>query len=123
MAHFAKIENGKVTRVVVVADKHEADGPAFLRSIGLEGIWVQTSYNNRIRTKFASQGDVYNDSLDRFEPAQPYPSWTWSEDLYNYAPPVPKPSDTETNYYRWDETSLSWQSYEIPTTPEADPVQ
>ena len=68
MAHFAKIENGRVINVLVVDNKHEANGEAYLNSIGLDGRWIQTSYNGSIRGKFAGIGDIYNEELDIFEP-------------------------------------------------------
>jgi hypothetical protein len=49
MAHFAKIVDTKVVEVIVVHNNEaptEADGKAFLASCGLDGEWVQTSYNN-----------------------------------------------------------------------------
>jgi hypothetical protein len=67
MAHFAKIESGIVTQVVVVDNEHEADGEACLNSLGLGGTWVQTSYNGNIRGKFAGIGDTYDAELDIFE--------------------------------------------------------
>ncbi len=54
MAHFAKIENGIVTQVIVVANElcnggefpeSEMAGQAFIASLGLSGEWKQTSYN------------------------------------------------------------------------------
>jgi hypothetical protein len=66
MAHFAKIETGIVTQVVVVDNEHEADGEAYLNSLGLEGTWVQTSYNGNIRGKYAGIGDTYDAELDEF---------------------------------------------------------
>jgi hypothetical protein len=54
MAHFAKVENGVVTQVIVVGNddildtdgnESEAVGKAFIKSIGLDGDWWQTSYN------------------------------------------------------------------------------
>lgn len=66
MAHFAKIENGIVTQVVVVDNEHEADGKAYLNSLGLDGTWVQTSYNGNIRGKFAGIGDSYDSVNDVF---------------------------------------------------------
>ena len=71
MAHFAKIENGIVTNVVVVGDDREHDGEDFLNSIGLDGTWVQTSFNARIRGKFAGIGDIYDSVNDVF--VQPIP--------------------------------------------------
>lgn len=66
MAHFAKIENGIVADVVVVDNEHEADGEAYLNSLGLEGQWVQTSYNGNIRGKYAAIGDTYDAVADEF---------------------------------------------------------
>lgn len=66
MAHFAKIEDGIVTQVVVVDNEHEQDGEAYLNSLGLEGKWIQTSYNGNIRGKFAGIGDTYDAELDVF---------------------------------------------------------
>jgi hypothetical protein len=66
MAHFAKIENGIVTNVVVVDNEHEADGEAYLNSLGLEGQWVQTSYNGKFRGKYAAISDTYDTNLDKF---------------------------------------------------------
>ena len=68
MAHFAKIENGIVTDVIVVANDDaptESDGQAFIASLGLTGEWQQTSYNNNAvegvsRGKYAGIGDTWN---------------------------------------------------------------
>ena len=63
MAHFAKVQDTKVVEVIVVHNNDaptEADGLAFIASIGLGGVWVQTSYNNNFRGKFAGIGDTWN---------------------------------------------------------------
>jgi hypothetical protein len=76
MAHFAKVENGMVMEVIVVADadcgggqfpESEPVGQAFIASIGLDGEWLQTSYNNNFRGKYAGAGGyLYNAELDEF---------------------------------------------------------
>lgn len=66
MAHFAKIEEGLVTQVVVVDNEHETNGEAYLNSLGLDGTWVQTSYNGNIRGKYAAIGDTYDSVADEF---------------------------------------------------------
>jgi hypothetical protein len=68
MAHFAKIENGVVRQVIVVSNDDaptEAAGQAFIASIGLEGQWVQCSYNNNLvegasRGKYPGIGDLWD---------------------------------------------------------------
>ena len=75
MAHFAKIENGTVTQVIVVNNDDcgggdypasEAAGQAFIRSIGLDGEWRQTSYNGNFRGKYAGIGDLFDAEADAF---------------------------------------------------------
>jgi hypothetical protein len=75
MAHFAKIENGVVTQVIVVGNDDcgggefpdsESIGQAFIHSIGLDGEWKQTSYNGNFRGKYAGIGDAYDADLDEF---------------------------------------------------------
>lgn len=71
MAHFAKIENEIVTQVVVVDNAHEAYGETYLNELGLQGRWVQTSYNGNIRGKFANIGDFYDEQADEFITLEP----------------------------------------------------
>lgn len=66
MAHFAKVENGIVTQVLVVGNEHEANGEEYLNSIGIEGTWIQTSYNNNFRGVFAGIGYSYDEVNDEF---------------------------------------------------------
>jgi hypothetical protein len=66
MAHFAKIEEGIVTQVVVVDNEHEEYGEEYLNSLGLEGQWIQTSYNGNFRGAFAGLGFAYDAELDEF---------------------------------------------------------
>ena len=70
MAHFARIENGTVREVIVVFNNDaptETAGKAFIASIGLDGEWIQTSYNSKPiegqdRGKFAAIGDLWDGS-------------------------------------------------------------
>ena len=70
MAHFAEIdENNIVTRVLVVPDAEEHRGQEFLANdLGLGGLWIQTSYNARIRKNYAGIGMFYDVDRDAFIP-------------------------------------------------------
>ena len=81
MAHFAEIdETNTVLRVIVVADadcldqygeEAEQIGALFCHRL-LGGVWVQTSYNGRIRAKYAAIGDTFDESIDAFvSPSNP----------------------------------------------------
>lgn len=102
MAHFAQVENGTVVTVVVVPDAHEHDGEAYLNDLGLEGRWIQTSYNTYggvhngggvpLRYNFAGIGFTYDPVRDAFIAPEPAPSedGTWVLDdatlLWTLAP-------------------------------------
>jgi hypothetical protein len=74
MAHFALVKDGSVIDVIVVSDDHcgggtfpesEPIGQAFIASLGLDGEWLQTSYNNNFRGMYAS-GCMYDADADVF---------------------------------------------------------
>jgi hypothetical protein len=76
MAHFALIKDNEVAEVIVIANENcgggefpesEKIGQSFIESIGLNGVWKQTSYNGNFRGKYAGIGDIYNEELDIFE--------------------------------------------------------
>jgi hypothetical protein len=76
MAHFARIDfENKVQEVIVVNNdvlKDENDeesevlGQAFIASLGMEGTWLQCSYNGNFRAVFPGIGYTYDADLDVF---------------------------------------------------------
>jgi hypothetical protein len=108
MAHFAEIDdNNKVLRVLVVDNQHEHRGQEYLAvDCGLGGTWIQTSYNNNFRNKFAGEGDTYDPVLDRFLPTKPFDSWVLDDNLL-WNSPIPYPEDGKK--YQWDESTVNWK--------------
>jgi len=112
MSHFAEVdENATVVRVVVVHNdvitvdgvEDEQRGIDFLDDLYPEsGTWVQTSYNNHIRSRYAVTGSTYDTDRDAFIGPQPFPSWTLNADN-EWEAPTPKVA-----YYQWDEATLAW---------------
>ena len=117
MSHFAKIENGFVT-TVIVAEQEFVDGQ--------EGTWVQTSYNTRggkhydqdgnedsiapLRKNYAGVGYVYDSDKDAFYSPEPYPSWTLNDTTCQWESPVAYPSDGKI--YEWNEETTAWDLVE-----------
>jgi hypothetical protein len=111
MAHFAKIVDGIVEKVIVAEaeffDTFVDDSP---------GEYIQTSYNTYagehrlggtpLRKNFAGVGYTYDKTRDAFIPAQPYPSWTLNETTCLWECPVAYPDDS--NMYEWNETNQTW---------------
>ena len=113
MAHFAKVQNGIVTQVIVAE-------PEFFETFvdTSPGEWIQTSYNTYggvhklggtpLRKNYAGTGFTYDKTRDAFIPPQPYPSWTLNEETCLWDSPVPYPEDGEM--YTWNEQTQTWDS-------------
>ena len=125
MAHFTQIDyENKVLQVSVVRNEDILDengneseevGIKFLKSIFGEATrWVQTSYNNNFRCRYAGIGMVYDNQHDVFLLPQPYSSWTLNTETYEWDPPAPEPELTEEqkesgSYYEWNEETQEWE--------------
>ena len=111
MAHFAEIDsNNEVIRVLVVDNEEEHRGQEFLADdLGFGGYWVQTSFNNNFRKRFAGIGHTYDDVADVFNHPQPYPSWALDEN-YEWQPPIPKPDAGPKHAlaFDWNEEAQQW---------------
>ena len=112
MAHYAKVNNGIVERVIV------AEAEFFDTFIDdSAGTWIQTSYNTYggehklggtpLRKNFAAVGGNYDFEKDAFYEKQPYPSWTLNESTCRWEAPATYPDDGKI--YDWDETSKAWK--------------
>jgi|TARA_Y100000310_G_scaffold241756_1_gene245813 hypothetical protein len=118
MAHFAEINDSNIVqRVIVVSNSNasnEAAGIAFCKALlGSDTNWVQTSYNDNIRCRFASIGMKYDATNDVFYKQKPYPSWTLNTSTWEWEAPVALPDDAvdnDTHFvgYTWDEDTRSW---------------
>ena len=119
MAHYAKVVNGIVEKVIVA----EA---SFFNSFvdDTPGQWIQTSYNTRggkhydpttgnedsgtpLRKNFAGPGMIYDSAKDAFYMPQPYASWILNATTCIWEAPVAHPNDGKSYY--WDESSTSWK--------------
>lgn len=117
MAHFVQMDNNnKVVNCIVIGNddcaggnfpESEAAGQEFIASLGLDGIWLQTSYNNNFRGMYASIGYTYDSINDVFVPEK---GWmfdgetrtykaTDNPNAYSYAPDtktfIPPTSEVE----------------------------
>jgi hypothetical protein len=110
MAHFAKVENGIVTEVLVIEQDIINTGV-----FGDPALWVQTSYNTHggqhpegrpLRKNYAGIGYTYDAGRDAFYAPQPFASWVLDEDTCLWNAPTAKPNDGKL--YRWDEATVAW---------------
>ena len=120
MAHFAEIDSeGTVQRVLVVSntvtyqgdEEVEELGIAYLQNMFPDTDWVQTSYNDNFRKRYAGKGYKYDVERDAFIPPQPFPSWLLNEESLSWEAPFPMPDDDK--FYQWDEENQSWVETDI----------
>jgi hypothetical protein len=111
MAHYAKVVDSIVTKVIVA----EADFfDTFVDDSA--GEWIQTSYNTHggehtlggtpLRKNFAGIGYTYDREKDAFIPPQPFASWTLNETTCLWEAPVATPDDGKQ--YIWNESITNW---------------
>jgi hypothetical protein len=110
MAHYAKVESGVVTQVIVADSKEWCEA-------NLGGTWVQTSYNTKgnqhpegrpLNKNYAGIGYTWDGT--GFAAPQPFPSWSKDSTTYLWEAPTPMPTDDKR--YTWDEASTSWVEVE-----------
>ena len=135
MSHFAKVENGIVTNVIVI-EQSDIDAGHW----GDPSMWKQTSFNTRggihygqdgqpdggvaLRANYAGIGMAYDSINDVFYIPRPKDykgiecaSWTISGPAWDtWVPPTPKPTDSDQ--YVWDESTKTWI---IPPPPPPPP--
>lgn len=121
MAHFAQLnESNVVTQVIVIANEDcgggefpssEVVGQEFISSLGLNGIWKQTSYNNNFRKRYAGLGYTYDQENDVFITPKPFNSWILNSE-FEWEAPIPQPD--ETHSWIWNEENLSWEEIQPP---------
>ena len=119
MSHFAKVEHGIVTQVIV-AEQDVIDTGLF----GDPASWVQTSYNTiggvhqfggtPLRKNYAGIGYTYDATRDAFIPPTPFNSWVLNENTCLWEAPIARPDDGKN--YNWDEELVNW--VEVVTTTE-----
>ena len=101
MSHFAKLDNSNIITEVIVAEQDFINSGA----VGDSFRWVQTSYNNNFRKKFAAVSDTYDIVKNKFISVQPYASWTLDAND-DWQAPVTYPDDSKD--YSWNEATTSW---------------
>jgi hypothetical protein len=68
MAHWAEIDENNIVLRVTVGDNNDPAGDEGYQWLidNLGGRWIKTSYNAKIRNKFAGVGDIYDEQRDIF---------------------------------------------------------
>ena len=108
MSHYAKVENGIVTQVIVAESDFISTG-----ALGDPAAWIQTSYNTHanqhpegrpLHKNYAGIGYTWDGT--GFAAPQPYASWSLNQDSYTWEAPVAMP--TEGGPYSWNEETQSW---------------
>jgi hypothetical protein len=110
MSHFAKVENGIVTQVIVAEQQFINTG-----LVGDPNSWIQTSYNTHggkhpegrpLRKNYAGIGYSYDAVRDAFIPPKPFNSWILDEESCLWTAPNPMPEDGKI--YSWNEEQIAW---------------
>ncbi len=103
MAYMAQLDNDNVVlRVLSVSNNdcpdpapaNEAQGAAFLESLGLGTNWKQTSFNATFRKNYAGIGYTYDPQRDAFIPPKPTEDAVLDEATCQWVVPAPIAADS-----------------------------
>ena len=120
MGHYAKVEDGLVTQVIVAKAEFF---DTFVDSS--PGEWIKTSYNTHggvhseggtpLRKNYGGIGMTYDKERDAFIPPKEHASWNLNEETCQYEAPEAYP-DSPVNsegipeaIYAWNEETVTWE--------------
>ena len=108
MAHYAFLDANSVVTEVIVGRDEDEDGIDWEQYYGdFRGqVCKRTSYNHKIRKRFAGIGFIYDPIADVFIAPQPFNSWSLNQN-HDWQAPIPYP---EFGDWIWDEETTSWVS-------------
>lgn len=114
MAHYARVNSENIVTYVtpipneMITDENgveqEERALDHLYSTipdSLDDRWIQTSYNNNFRVRYAGLGYNWNEELNAFIPPKLHESWVLNEETCLWEAPIPYPTDGKE--YEWDE--------------------
>jgi len=81
---------------------------------------IETFRDGSQRKRFAGPGMSYSDAADAFIYSKPFNSWVLNNETAEWEAPQAKPADTDTEYYSWDESSVSWTKNIVFNLSQAD---
>ena len=99
MSHFAKIDDGIVTQVIV-AEQDFINTHIDTSS----SLWIETS--DELRLNHAGIGYSYDATRNAFIAPRPFHSWTLNETTCQWDCPTAYPDDGKK--YDWNETDQTW---------------
>lgn len=75
MAHFARVNNDIVQEVIVISNADcnnlpfpdsEPVGQAFIASLGIDGTWLQCSYNANFRGMYPGPSAIFDSTIGEY---------------------------------------------------------
>jgi len=107
MNYFAIVTNENLVEQVVTASGSSEELKAQYESM-FDKRCVETFRDGSQRKRFAGVGMTYSEDLNAFIYSKPFDSWVLNNETAEWEAPKAKPADTDTEYYSWNESDLSW---------------
>jgi len=99
MPHWAELDSDDIVLRVIVAESKE------WCEENLGGVWKRTYYNT---PGHVYAGIGYECIENNFRSPQPYPSWSFDFQTWQWIPPIPYPEDDSGVPRRWNEETHCW---------------
>jgi hypothetical protein len=94
------VDNGVVTNIVVWGDQSEDQ----FSEEGHDRVEETTGWEHQ-----PGIGWTWTPEFG-YRPPQPYPSWVWDAELFEWVAPIPQPpeDECENGWWSWDEEGQEW---------------
>jgi DNA helicase HerA-like ATPase len=113
MGKYIKLNNLNIVENIIVAEEEfinqQNDKEKYIKQFENFAEKEESLKNEKYSLNLGNIGDLYNYKKRKFKNSQPYPSWIWNEEEYEWKAPVEKPHSV---YYVWDENKKEWIKFE-----------
>ena len=114
MGVYYKLNNKNIVENIIVAEQSfveiQADKEKYIKEYKTYEEEEESKTNPIYALNIGNIGDYYNFEKRKFKNSQPYKSWKWNEEKYQWEPPIEKPKETT---YIWNEEKKVWDFFEI----------
>ena len=113
MKTFAEIDSNNNVKNIIHTDNDATSENLKQKDLLITGVkFLESKTDGSLRVRSAQLGGIYNDTEDRFEHLQPYPSWTQTADG-DWEAPVARPTAEQSidrHGVQWNESLQKWVS-------------
>jgi hypothetical protein len=109
MGVYYKLNNKNIVENIILAEQDfidsQPDKEKYIKQFRTYEEEQEAKTNSIYALNFGNIGTFYNFEKRKFKNIQPYKSWIWNEEKYEWESPIPKPNK---DFVLWNEDTQNW---------------